>query len=496
MDRSDGVHPLKKRFEDTRPVVATMIIDNYDELIQNTPEDSSPILVASMEKRVTEWASRVNGVFKRMARDRYLFVFDHKYLQEFITEKFSVLDSIRSINVGNKIPATMSIGIGVDGETMAQSDVFAKSALDMALGRGGDQVVIKDKQKFTYFGGSSKDVEKHTRVKTRVMAYALKQLFTQSENVVIMGHRGADLDSLGSAVGLYSAVKKMGKPVKIVLETANHACKKLVEQMERSGEFQDALITHAQAVESVTRETLLVVVDVYRADITECPVLLEQTDNVVVLDHHRKSANFIERTALTYHEPYASSTSEMVTELLQYIDEGESLSKTTAEALYSGIALDTKNFTFKTGVRTFEAAAYLRQKGVDPSAVKQLFQNNMELYRMKSDIVVSAQVYRKNIAIAINTNQCDDMVSIVASAADELLGIDGITASFVLSRTGNIIHISGRSLGEINVQLILELLGGGGHSTVAGAQVEGTIQEVKEKLKEAIDTYFENQKQG
>ena len=482
---------IKQEYENSRPVICLLTVDNYEEVRQNTPEIQRPMFAATIEKKIHEWAANNKGIVRKTQQDKYMIMMEKRFLDENVRNKFSFLNDMHAINEGNQMPVTISLGIGV-GSDLPDNDSYASSALDMALGRGGDQVVIKDRNKFTYFGGNSAEQETHTRVKTRVMAYALKQLFHQAEKVVLMGHRNADLDAIGAAIGLYSSIQPMDKRVYIVTETQNKSTLKLLERVKRYEEFHDAWLDYEQAKEIVDDDTLLIVVDIYRAPITECPQLLEQAGDIVVLDHHRKSAEFIENTTLVYHEPFASSTCEMVTELLQYIDDGANITPIVAEALYAGIVMDTKNFVFKSGVRTFEAAAYLRRRGVDTLHIKQLFQDDRQVYIQKLAVVKAAFMYREGIAISRLKEKTKDAIMVAAVAADEMLGMEGVSASFVLAEVEDGIHISGRSLGNVNVQVILERIGGGGHITLAAAKVNGNMKQAEEVLKKAIDNYFDD----
>ena len=424
-------------------------------------------------------------------------MFSSLQLRKVIESKFTILDEVKNISLGNRIPVTISMGIGTGADNnIYADDISARNALNMALGRGGDQAVIKNEDGFKYFGGNSKELEKYTRVKTRVMAYALKQLMGQSEQVMIMGHKNADLDSFGAAIGMCSAAMEEGKPSYIVLETSNAYTNKLKSQFEKTEKFAGVFIDRETALARITPTTLLIIVDVFKPVITEEPQLIEKTNNIVVIDHHRKSSDFIENASLTYHEPSASSACEMVTELLQYMNDGKSITKNVAEALFAGVELDTKGFSFKTGVRTFEAAAYLRRKGVDASNIKVLFQTGRTEYAIRSEIVKSAEIYNGFIAISSTDSEYEDIQSLTAAAADDLLDIEGIVASFTMCRVNGVTYISGRSLGNINVQMILELIGGGGHHVVAGAQLECKFEEAKTILKQAIDEYFENNRKG
>ncbi len=483
---------LKEIYDNSRPVVCSIIIDNYDEVIQNTPDSAKSMLFGNIEKIITEWANSTGGILKKIERDKYFLIFESKYLKDNIEKKFDVTEKIKALNLGNKIPVTVSIGIGIDGKTLSECDLYARNSIEMALGRGGDQAVIKDTSKFSYFGGSGKEVEKYTRVKTRVMAFALNQLISQADKIIIMGHKNADLDSFGASMGICSAAVNAGKPVYVVMNTPNAYTNKMVARFRESEQYRNRIISGQEAVAMATSLSLIVVVDVFKPSLTEEPELLNITDNIVVIDHHRKSSEFIENASLAYHEPSASSASEMVTELLQYINDGVSINSLIAEALYAGIELDTKNFTFKTGVRTFEAAAYLRRKGIDPTRIKALFQNDKTVYTLRTDIVKNSEIYRGCIAISHTESNYYDIQGITAAAADELLDIEGISASFTMCRIDDKTYISGRSIGTISVQIILETIGGGGHGLVAGAQLSCDFEEATRILKDAIDKYLDD----
>lgn len=482
---------MKQEYENSRPVMCLLTVDNYEEVMQNTPEIQRPMFAATIEKKIHEWGAKNKGIVRKTQRDKYMILMEKRYLDENVRDKFSFLNDMHAIQEGNQMPVTISLGIGI-GSGLPDNDSYAGSALDMALGRGGDQVVIKDRNKFTYFGGTGAEQETHTRVKTRVMSYALKQLIQQAETVVLMGHQNADLDAIGAAIGLYASIHHMDKRVYIVTETQNKSTLKLLNRVKRYEEFNGAWLNYERAKEVVDEHTLLIVADVYRASITECPELLQKAGDIVVLDHHRKSAEFIENTTLVYHEPYASSTCEMVTEMLQYIDDGIQITPIVAEALYAGIVMDTKNFVFKSGVRTFEAAAYLRRRGVDTLHIKQLFQDDKQVYIQKLAVARAAFLYRDGIAISRLKEKTEDTAMVAAVAADEMLGMEGVCASFVLSEADGGIHISGRSLGTVNVQVILERVGGGGHITLAAAKVSGNMKQAEEMLKKAIDDYFDD----
>lgn len=488
---------LKKRYVGEKPDLCIIMIDNYDDVMNATADNMRPQLTSEIDKRINEWTRGASGVLKKTERDRYIFLFEHRYLDALITRKFELLDWVRSINVGNKTPATISIGIGTGG-TLKENDAYSRMALDMALGRGGDQAVIKDDSQFAFYGGKTKEHEKSTRVKSRVVAYALRQLVSAKQRTVIMGHRNPDIDAIGAAIGLARGIRNLGVgECYIVCGEHNQTVENLLLEFRGDADYEGVFVSPAQAEELVDQDTVLIVVDTHRPTLTENPKLLSQAGEIVVIDHHRRATEFIENCSLVYHEPYASSTCEMVAELLQYMDSKVSLSKKEAEAMYAGICMDTKNFIFKTGVRTFDAASFLRKHGVDTVAVKQMFQYDLEHYTSRAAIVGSAEFVHETVAIATCDQAISDVEVVAAQAADELLNIAGINASFVLAKDEDLVLISGRSLGDINVQVILEKLGGGGHMTVAGAQLSGTdVPHAKERLVAAIDEYFEESKKS
>ena len=486
------LNTIKKKYLDEKTDVSVILIDNYDDVMNSMEESIKPQMSSLIARYIHEWIGDAKGILKKLERDRYIFLFEHKDLDRFVEQKFELLDRVREISIGNKTPATISIGIGTGGETIAQNDEYSRMALDMALGRGGDQAVIRDDSQFRFYGGKTKEHEKSTRVKSRVVAYALRQLIMSEDNVVIMGHKSPDMDSIGAAIGLSRGVKNRGKPVYIVCGECSSTVSKVVQAMKDTAEENKGLfITPEEANQIVGEKTVLIVVDTHRPSLTENPELLKKAGEIVLIDHHRRSTEFIENCSLVYHEPYASSASEMVAELLQYMDNKVALTKLEAEAMYAGIYMDTKNFTFKTGVRTFDAASFLRKHGVDTVAVKKMFQSDLVHYNSRAHIVGNAEFVRDDIAVAVNTEPVSDAPIVAAQAADELLGIEGVEASFVITKSGDAVLISGRSWGGYNVQVILEKLGGGGHMTVAGAQFyDSTVQEVKERLLSAIDEYI------
>lgn len=482
----------RKKFEDNKNTVGLVVIDNYDDLMQSLEDSKRPQMLAEIEKKITSWISHTGGVLKKFERDKYLCIFAFKYLKELEEKRFEILETVKEINLGNKIPVTLSIGMGINSPTIGENLQNAYASIDIALGRGGDHVVIKDGDNFRFFGGRTRELEKRTRVKARVIAYALRGLIDQAPSVLIMGHENADIDCLGAALGIYRIVKSRDKRVNIVLNHSNANIDSILNKMSKEPEYSNVFVGRNEALDIITKKTLLIIVDTHRPGFTETPELLRMTDQIVIIDHHRRGADYIQDAVLTYQETYASSTCELVTELLQYIEDKVRLTSIETEALYAGIVVDTKNFIFKTGVRTFEAASYLRRHGVDTVSVKQLFQNDLKTYITISNIVKDAEVVYDNIAISICPSNIKNAQLIAAQAADQLLSLSGLIAAFVLSYRDSEVIISGRSLGEINVQMILEKLGGGGHLTVAGAQIENvSMQEAKEKLKNAIYEYID-----
>jgi len=484
---------LKKHFEE-EPDIGVVIIDNYDELMQGVEDSDRSQLLAEIDKRLKQWFAFTNGIVRKYERDKYIMLFESKYLAEMEDKKFEILDSVKEIELESNFQVTLSIGIASEMSDFADGMKEALDAIELALGRGGDQVAINKNNEYEFFGGRSKEIEKRTRVKARVMATALEKLIEQSENVMIMGHVNPDADSLGAALGLFRVAQCLNREAKIALnESGTTNVNDMLEKVENSGQYENVFLAKNDALEYVTAETLLIVVDTHRASFTEIPELLDKTKKVVVIDHHRKVTDFIGDAILTYHEIYASSACELVAELLQYMDKRVNVRQLEAEALYAGIIIDTKNFTLKTGIRTFEAAAFLKKFGVDTVAVKQLFKNDIGTYVQKAEIVKNAEIFDDEIAISKCETELLNTSLVVAQAADDLLNIKGIKASFVLSPNDNRIVISGRSLGDINVQVILEKLGGGGSMTIAGAQVPNvTIEEALGQLKDAIKEYKEN----
>lgn len=489
MDVTD-TEEMRRTLELTRPVVAILMVDNYEDLMKATPEGKRSAVRAMLEEKLSQWSAGSEGMMLKYDRDRYLFVFEEKSFSDFAAKRFDVLDAVREVVAGEGVAATLSIGVGRDADSFEALFKNASVALEMALSRGGDQAVVKDKLNFEFYGGRSKATEKRTKVKSRVMANALAELIDEAKQVYVMGHSYADMDALGAAAGVCAIVRKRGKKCRIVIDTENNAAHPMLRRLQALQEYQGAFLGGDDAFLRVQPETLLVVVDTNRPGSVESEPLLDACNRVAVIDHHRRGSSYIDKMALNYHEPYASSASELVTELLQYLIEPGDLLKAESEALLAGIVLDTKNFTNRTGGRTFEAAAYLRRAGADTADVQRMFQSDLQSMISRYDIIRQAELYHGDIAIAALDQECDRVIA--AKAADEMLTLQGVRASFVLYRKDDGIYISARSLGEINVQVLVETLGGGGNSTTAGGQCSGmTVAEAKATLLRAIDKYFE-----
>ncbi len=482
---------LQKEYNDSKSCVGIIMIDNYEENMQMIESEEKPQLIAEIDKCIYEWTNDSNGILLKSDRDRYVYLFEQRYLEQIKKDRFSVLDKIKEINSKSNVPFTLSIAVSNEGKTDKEKYKSAQTAMDIVLGRGGDQAVIRQNEIYKFFGGRAQEVEKRTKVKARVVAHALENLIRESDKIMIMGHTNPDIDAMGSAMGIYRLAKELDKNAYIVTSDQSTTLQNFKESLAKEVEYEDILISKEVAEENVDENTLLVIVDTHKATYVEAPELLTKTKKVVIIDHHRRSADYIENATLTFQEVYASSAAELVTELLQYAETKINLRTIEAESLYAGIMMDTKNFTFKTGVRTFEAAAYLRRCGVDIIRVKKWFQSDLPSFNRIAEIVKNAEIVNDSIAIALYNRKAKDANLICAKAADELLTISNITASFVLGKLGDKICISGRSIGDINVQIILEKLGGGGHITLAGAQVEGmTIEEVKQELIIRINEYF------
>lgn len=479
---------LKRRFDETHPNVVIITVDNYDEILQNAKESEKSQASVEVEKLIENFMSNTNGFVRKSGTNTFYAVIENKHLDEIITGKFNILDSARNIKIAGKYPLTFSIGVGQGAESLAESEKIAKQCLDMALGRGGDQAVLKTDGGYQFFGGVSQGMEKKSRAKTRILANALQDIISSSDKIFIMGHRFGDLDSVGASCGMAGAIRLLGKEVHIAVNRTKNLAPNLIDLTEERTD-NELFMSPENAVALMTDRDLLIIVDTHSRSVLESPELYEKAKSVVVIDHHRKSADFIDNAVIFHHEPYASSASEMVTEIIQYLNFplDETLPRCYADALLAGIMLDTKNFIMKTGSRTFEAAAFLKKLGADTVAVKLLFSGSIELYRRKARIVASAEIYER-FAIAEADFDADDIRLAAPQAADELLSITGIDASFVIYKTGNTINISARSFGAVNVQVIMEKLGGGGHQTMAATQIQDiSADDAREKLKSAID---------
>ena len=481
---------LREKYDASRPVMAIFQVDNYDDLMKSCADTQRSAILAQIDEKLNKWAEGT-GLLLKTERDHYLFIFEEQHYEHFAAERFSVLDAIRDIKVGEGVHPTLSIGVGKDADTMAELYKNANLSVEMALSRGGDQAVVRNKVDFEFYGGRAKTTEKRTKVKSRVMANALSELVMDATEIYIMGHSFADMDAVGAAAGLCCVARKRGKRAQIVINEEHNAAQALLQKLKALPEYENVFVSGGEAFLKMQPGALLIVVDTNRPDMVESPQLLESCNRVAVIDHHRRAASYIENAAFSFHEPYASSASELVTELLQYLVEPADLLREEAESLLAGIVLDTKHFTLRTGGRTFEAAAFLRRGGADTTDVQRLFQNNLSEMVSRYDIIRRAEMYRDCFAIAVIPQDGVDRVA-AAQAADELLGLKGVKASFVLFRNGEDVQMSARSLGEINVQVILEALGGGGNSTTAGGRVEnGDPLTVREQLCQAIDDYLE-----
>jgi cyclic-di-AMP phosphodiesterase len=477
---------LQKSIDDNKSSVMMIEVDNLDEVVKSTDEDKKPLLIAEIERALNTYSQGLNSIFKKYSSSKYILVAQDKYIQSEIEKKFDILDTIREINQGNKLAVTLSVGVGRRGNSLLENYNFALSAKELALGRGGDQVVVKNEEKLSFFGGKTKEVEKRTKVRARVIAHALVDLINGSDNIFVMGHKNPDIDSFGAAVGINSAVKLLGKSCSIVLDNRNSAIKAVLEKFRADADYSSTFVNAEAVRESLTEDSLLIIVDVHNKGYVLDYELVKDFKKIVIIDHHRRSTDAIEGVLLSYIETYASSTSELVTEMLQYMIENPKIKPVEAEVLLAGICVDTKNFYFKTGVRTFEAAGFLRRLGADTIDIKKMFAENLDTYLKKAEIIKSATV-SNGIAIAICPSKIEETV-LAAQAADELLNITGIQASFVLVKIDDEILVSGRSLGDVNVQVIMESLGGGGHMTMAGTKLEAlTMEEALQKLRDAID---------
>lgn len=479
-------------YNKSKTCIGIAMIDNYEELIQRILPEKKIELLAKIEKEIIEWITRTGGLIIKTERDHFAFVFEQQYLSEFEKERFNILDKVKTIELDDgKIPITLSIAVSNDGKNNYEKYKSALTAMDIVLGRGGDQAVVRKNGKYKFYGGKTLEVEKRTKVKARTISQSISKAILESDNVVIMGHKNIDIDAIGSALGLYRLSKTLEKECYIISEPQGKSLEKFLENLQKLEQYKGVIISEEDSAEIIKENTLLIVVDTHKTSYVEFPDILDKIERKIVIDHHRKAPDCIENTLVSFHEVYASSTAELVTEIVQYAQDNVELTLIEAESLYGGIMVDTKDFTFKTGVRTFEAAAYLRKYGVDIIRVKKWFQADLESYNKIANIVRNVEIHNDTIAIAIYDEENENGNLICAKAADELLTISDITASFVMTKIGEKVFISGRSIGDINVQVILEKLGGGGHITLAGAQLEGvSVEKAKEDLIEKIEEYL------
>ena len=495
MQDETEIKEYMQQIEEQRLIVGLLYIDNYDEVLDDADEVRASLLTALIDRKVNKYMQGMDAIIKKIEKDKYVFLFKHKYLQVFEHSKFSLLDEVRGINIGNEMAATISIGLGINEESYLKSYEYARVAIDLALGRGGDQAVIKKGERIAYYGGSSVQVEKKTRVKARVKAHALKELMETRDRVIIMGHSIGDVDSFGASVGVYRIAKTMGKKANVVINEITTSVRPMMKRFQSDADYEeDMFLNSEQALQIVDLNTLLVIVDVNRASYTECPELIEKAKTVVVLDHHRQVGEVVENAVLSYIEPYASSACEMVAEILQYVGDDLKLRQVEADAMYAGIMIDTNNFLTKTGVRTFEAAAFLRRCGADITKVRKLFRINKLEYKARAEAVHDMEIFMEHFAITeCKAEGIDSPTVLGAQVANELLNIAEIKASFVLTEHNQKIYISARSIDEVNVQLVMEKLGGGGHLSVAGAQIADVdMLRAKQMVRDVLFHMYEN----
>ena len=496
IDKTDYLK-LKRDYEDNKNVIMLIQVDEYDEVVKSAPEENRALITVELERILTSVCeTNLKGALKKTSKDKYVFFTREKELEKLRENKFAVLDTIRNINCKNSLPVTVSIGVGRKGESLYDNLQRANGALDLALGRGGDQAVVKTEDKFEFYGGKSKAVEKTTKVKSRLIGYALKEVISQSEKIYIMGHKYPDLDAMGAAVGIFDICKACNKSARIVLDNANDSIEEFIKKVKKQEYYKGIFITREDAIKSCTKDTLVFVVDTHRPSYTECEELLGIAKKVVVIDHHRRGVECIKDTVLSFHEIYVSSTCEMVTELIQHLEDDIKINKLTAEGLLAGINLDTKFFAFKTGVRTFEAASYLKKIGADTVDTKMLFKSNVEDFIARADIIKNTKIINKRICIAYSESEISNINVVIAKAADELLNVKNVEASFVLGHKSDTVFISARSLGQINVHVLMEKLGGGGHIDIAGAQLKKlSLEQAYNKVHQIIEEYLEEENQ-
>ena len=482
------IHEYMQAITDQKMVAGLIYLDNYDEALESVEEVRRSLLVALIDRKVSKYISGVNGIVKKMEKDKYFFAIEQKYMPSLEAERFSLLEDVKTVNIGNEMAVTLSIGIGINGDTYIRNYEYARTAIDMALGRGGDQAVVKNGEKIQYYGGKSQQLEKTTRVKARVKAHALRELLETKDRLLIMGHKIGDIDSFGSAIGVYRIAAALGKKAHIVINEVTSSVRPMMDRFINNSDYPQDLFLMGDDAAELDPSTALVVVDVNRPSYTEEPRLLNLVKTIVVIDHHRQSSEIISNATLSYVEPYASSACELVAEILQYVTDSIRIKSLEADAMYAGIVIDTNNFTNQAGVRTFEAAAFLRRNGADVTRVRKLFRDKMEDYKARAEAVRQAEVFEGAFAISVCPAENVESPTVVgAQAANELLDIIGIKASVVLTPYNGKIYVSARSIDEINVQVMMEKLGGGGHRTIAGAQLPGaTVEEAKEKIKDVI----------
>ena len=472
IDKTDYLS-LAQKYEEEKNVIMLIQVDGYDEVLKSASEEKRSLISVEIERILFGLENSLQAAVKKTAKDKYIVIANQRSLSKLQENKFTTLDTIRNITYSNTLPVTISIGVGREGNSIHENIKWAAGALDLALGRGGDQAIVKTKDKFEFYGGKSKAVEKTTKVKSRLIGHALKEIVSQSNNIYIMGHKYPDLDAMGAAVGIYDICKSLKKETYIVLDQVNESIDEFVSRLNKQEYYKDLFINKEEAIKNCTKDTLVVVVDTHRPSYTECEELLGISKKIAVIDHHRRGVEFIQDTVLSFHEIYVSSTCEMVTEVVQYLEDDVKINKLTAEGLLAGISLDTKFFAFKTGVRTFEAASYLKKAGADTTEVKKLFRTNVEDFKTKAEIISNTHIIDNRICISYSKMKSENINVVIAQAADELLTVKNVEASFVLGEKNGIIFISARSLGKINVHVLMEKLGGGGHMDIAGAQLEG-----------------------
>ncbi len=488
-------YELEEALEQNETVIGMLFLDNYEDVADSLAEDRQSLLSAIVERKLTQFAADANGVMRKLQKDRFIFLFSKGNLEILKEKKFDIMNTIREINVGEHIPVTMSMGIGIGSGSLEDAMQSAKAALDLALGRGGDQVLIKEGEKYLFYGAKAGEVGRNGRIRARVKADALWELMGAASSILVMGHRNGDLDSLGSGMGICAIARAMGKKCHIVMNEIGVGIQRIAAQMETDEYYQTAFRKEKDALREMDEKTLVIVVDTHRISMVEAPSVLEAAKKIVLFDHHRKSTqDFIEQAVLLYHEPYASSTSELITEMIQHIGKKIKLRPIEADALLAGITVDTKNFAVKTGAITFESAGFLRRNGADSIRVRMLFQNDMASYKAKATAVRDAELYLGSMALSACPAGAENSTLTAAQAADDLMNVSGVKASFVCCQVGEEIYISARSFGEVNVQRIMEKLGGGGHFTVSGAQLTGcSAEEAKEKVRSAIDEYLKEE---